>query len=74
MRWDVLSSRRNPAELCATPHPFTHQEVVFGPGTASDPVSVTGREGANQNRGFGCPHIPAEQTLDRPQERKPSGP
>lgn len=25
---------------------------------------MTGREGANQNRGFGCSHIPAEQALD----------
>ena len=25
---------------------------------------MTGREGANQNRGFRCSHIPAEQTLD----------
>lgn len=53
---------------------FTHQEVVFGPGTASDPVTVTGREGANQNRGRVCPHIPAEETLEKSQKMEWLGP
>lgn len=48
--------------------------MVFGPGTASDPVTVAGREGANQNRGFGCPHIPAEEILYRTQGGEQSGP
>lgn len=46
-------------------HPFTHQQVVFGPCTASDPVTVTGREGVNQKRGVGSLHVPAEEILRR---------
>lgn len=60
-RW--LSSRLF-AGLCIT-HPLTHQHFVFGPRTACDPVTVTGREGANQKRGLGRLHIPAEKILGR---------
>lgn len=35
---------------------------------------MTGREGANQNRGCGCPHIPVEKTLDSSQQMEESGP
>lgn len=44
---------------------FTHQDVVFGPRTASDPVSMTGRERVNQERGLGYLDVPAEEILGR---------
>lgn len=46
-------------------HPFTHQDVVFGPRTASDPVTMTGRESVNQERGLGYLHVPAKEILGR---------
>lgn len=50
----------------ASSHPsLTHQHFVLGPRTASDPVTVTGREGVNQKRGLGCLHVPAEKILGR---------